>query len=116
MALDEVEKIQSEAMDGLRESFAKQLSTMEADISSLNSKFKNNSDVICTSGIPGLNTLFQLIEARLRTHQKDGEDASNILGDKLHQKMDSMVFTQVMMMVMMMMESMVFTQERLRLG
>ena len=50
----------------------------------------------------------------MRTHQKDGEDASNILGDKLHQKMDSMVFTQVMMMVMMMMESMVFTQERLR--
>ena len=45
MALDEVEKIQSEAMDGLRESFAKQLSTIEADISSLNSKFKNNSDV-----------------------------------------------------------------------
>ena len=50
----------------------------------------------------------------MRTHQKDGEDASNILGDKLHQKMDSMVFTQVMMMVMMMMESMVFIQERLR--
>ena len=50
----------------------------------------------------------------MRTHQKDGEDASNILGDKLHQKMDSMVFTQVMMMMMMMMESMVFTQERLR--
>ena len=45
VALDEVEKIQSEAMDGLRESFAKQLSTIEADISSLNSKFKNNSDV-----------------------------------------------------------------------
>ena len=45
MALDEVEKIQSEAMDGLRESFAKQLSTIEADISSLNSKFKNNSEV-----------------------------------------------------------------------
>ena len=30
----------------------------------------------------------------MRSHQKDGEDASNILGDKLHQKMDSMVFTQ----------------------
>jgi len=30
----------------------------------------------------------------LRNHQKDGEDASNILGDKLHQKMDSISFTQ----------------------
>ena len=30
----------------------------------------------------------------MRSHQKDGEDASNILGDKLHQKMDSIVFTQ----------------------
>ena len=50
VALDEVEKIQSEAMDGLRESFAKQLSTIEADISSLNSKFKNNSDVRQPSG------------------------------------------------------------------
>ena len=38
--------------------------------------------------------LHQVIEARLRSHQKDGEDASNILGDKLHQKMDSIVFTQ----------------------
>lgn len=36
----------------------------------------------------------QVIEARLRNHQKDGEDASNIMGDKLHQKMDSIVFTQ----------------------
>ena len=36
----------------------------------------------------------QIIEARLKSHQQAGEDASNILGDKLHQKMDSIAFTQ----------------------
>ena len=30
----------------------------------------------------------------MKSHQQAGEDASNILGDKLHQKMDSIAFTQ----------------------
>ena len=77
--LDEVEKLQSEAMEGLRETFTKQITDIEAEIVELKSNIQQQGDVI---------------EARLRSHQKDGEDASNILGDKLHQKMDSIVFTQ----------------------
>jgi len=77
--LDEVEKLQSEAMEGLRESFTKQITGIEDEIVDLKSNIKQQGDII---------------EARLRSHQKDGEDASNILGDKLHQKMDSIVFTQ----------------------
>merc|ERR1712029_1170795 len=66
-------------MEGFRESFTKQITDLEDQVVELKSDIKQQGDII---------------EARLRSHQKDGEDASNILGDKLHQKMDSIVFTQ----------------------
>eukprot|EP00090_Calanus_glacialis_P000735 TRINITY_DN10508_c0_g1_i1.p1 TRINITY_DN10508_c0_g1~~TRINITY_DN10508_c0_g1_i1.p1 ORF type:complete len:731 (-),score=252.70 TRINITY_DN10508_c0_g1_i1:1342-3315(-) len=77
--LEEVEQMQAEAMDGLREGIAKQIAEVEEDISVMKSDIQRQGDII---------------EARLKSHQQAGEDASNILGDKLHQKMDSIAFTQ----------------------
>ena len=43
--LDEVEKIQSEAMEGLRESFTKQITDIENEISELKTDIKQQGDV-----------------------------------------------------------------------
>ena len=45
MPLDEVEKIQSEAMEGLRESFTKQITDIENEISELKTDIKQQGDV-----------------------------------------------------------------------
>ena len=43
--LDEVEKIQSEAMEGLRESFTKQITDIEDDVVELKTNIKQQGDV-----------------------------------------------------------------------
>ena len=43
--LDEVEKLQSEAMEGLRESFTKQITGIEDEIVDLKSNIKQQGDV-----------------------------------------------------------------------
>lgn len=43
--IDEVEKMQAEAMDGLRESFAKQISEIEQDVQELKTNIKQQGDV-----------------------------------------------------------------------
>ena len=43
--LEEVEKMQEEAMDGLRESFAKQISEIEQDVQELKTNIKQQGDV-----------------------------------------------------------------------
>ena len=93
--LDEVEKMQEEAMEGLRETFAKQISELEQDVTELKTNIKQQGDVsLSPQSCISQSKYFQIIEARLRSHAKEGEDASNIMGDKLHQKMDSIAFTQ----------------------
>ena len=47
--LEEVEKMQEEAMDGLRESFAKQISEIEQDVQELKTNIKQQGDVSYSS-------------------------------------------------------------------
>ena len=50
--LEEVEKMQEEAMDGLRESFAKQISEIEQDVQELKTNIKQQGDVSPLSAVP----------------------------------------------------------------
>jgi len=77
--LDEIEKMQEEAMAGVREQLMTEITGLEEQIGEMKTDIRRQEEVI---------------EARLKSSAQSKEDATNILGDKLHQKMDSIAFTQ----------------------
>jgi len=77
--LDEIEKMQEEAMAGVREQLMTEITKLEEQVSEMKTDIRRQEEVI---------------EARLKSSAQSKEDATNILGDKLHQKMDSIAFTQ----------------------
>jgi len=77
--LDEIEKMQEEAMAGVREQLMTEITGLEEQMGEMKTDIRRQEEVI---------------EARLKSSAQSKEDATNILGDKLHQKMDSIAFTQ----------------------
>ncbi|XP_023347472.1 CAP-Gly domain-containing linker protein 1 [Eurytemora carolleeae] len=77
--LEEVERLQEEAIDGVRESVAKQITQLEEQIKVMKTEMRKQNE---------------MLEDGVRRQEAAGEEASNILGDQLHQKMDSVAFTQ----------------------
>jgi len=77
--LEEVQRLQEEAVEGVREKMAMQVTSLEDNISQMKSDIRRQDEIIAS---------------RLKSQQQAGEDSSTILGDKLHQKMDSISFTQ----------------------
>ncbi|XP_076036758.1 uncharacterized protein LOC143022426 [Oratosquilla oratoria] len=77
--LDELFKVQAENEDGIREQVAKDVSRLESRIANVETKVKQQNDQL---------------DNKLQKSRGEDQEASSIMGDKMQQKIDSVIFSQ----------------------
>ncbi|KAK4313749.1 hypothetical protein Pmani_014910 [Petrolisthes manimaculis] len=78
-SLEEIKRIQAENSEGLREQMAKDMAKLDTRMGSVETKIKQQED---------------RLDTKLQSNKAEEQEANTIMGDKLQQKIDNVIFSQ----------------------
>ncbi|XP_043188162.1 myosin heavy chain, non-muscle-like [Amphibalanus amphitrite] len=79
LSIEEIERLQNSNNEGVREQMAKSIAEVDTKIAELRTRVEQQDEVI---------------ENKLKQAERSDDNENNMMGDKLTQKMDSVMFTQ----------------------
>ncbi|KAG7173022.1 putative trichohyalin-like 3 [Homarus americanus] len=78
-SLEEIQRMQADNADGIREQLAKDMGRMENRLGEVETKIKQQDD---------------RLDNKLQASKAEDQEANSIMGDKMQQKIDSVIFSQ----------------------